>query len=101
MAQHTPGPWHFDLADGSHITAEGGTIIIADAWSIEFDEEFDNPDSVPAANARLIAAAPDLLDACEFFLKFADMRAKKGDELPSQLTGAVRAAIAKAKGGAA
>lgn len=48
------------------------------------------------ANARLIAAAPDLLAACEFVAKYAAMREGKGDPLPEQLTRAVQAAITKA-----
>lgn len=49
MSEHTPGPW---TRDHGLIRGEGGTQIALVAWDIE-------------ANARLIAAAPDLLAALE------------------------------------
>lgn len=50
--------------------------------------------------ARLIAAAPELLWACKFVMKYHNMHLDKadGDELPFQLADAVRAAIEKAEG---
>ncbi len=52
--QHTPGPWHVNDAKGSRYIETGRdhaiARIIKDCKSSEFD-----------ANARLIAAAPDLL----------------------------------------
>uniref|UniRef100_A0A6H1Z9V7 Uncharacterized protein n=1 Tax=viral metagenome TaxID=1070528 RepID=A0A6H1Z9V7_9ZZZZ len=63
MGKHTPGPWHyrqiFDLKkswyDYTKITAENGdtTIAVIPPSSIEEDEII----------ARLIAAAPELLEA--------------------------------------
>ena len=62
--KHTPGPWSYDRApqdyDGagspaySTITAENGEIVIAEV-----------NDLIPSglANAHLLVAAPDLLDA--------------------------------------
>lgn len=60
--QHTPGPWHsirqFATDDSHQVrTAGPGSIVIADCGRQSCD------DGVIAANAHLIAAAPDLLQA--------------------------------------
>ena len=54
---HTPGPWIIldDTRKPCQITAKGSAIRVADVWATDF------PDG--QANARLIAAAPDLLAA--------------------------------------
>lgn len=66
---HTPGPWTIGKV-GSYCTKEGYVPINSDSY-FAFAEvvwEFeDSPDSKTSrecrANARLIAAAPDLLNA--------------------------------------
>lgn len=53
--QHTPGSWQVE-SDGTTVTMNGECVIVSPA-----------PDSRPQdakANARLIAAAPELLGAC-------------------------------------
>lgn len=63
MSEHTPGPW--EVYEGKPeemeilILAEGGDIG-AVWWSLT-----TGPQPVDEANARLIAAAPDLLEALE------------------------------------
>lgn len=88
---HTPGPWTADLGEAFHIRdTRGGSLA-----QLKFLKGRGglagrrNGDEV-AANARLIAAAPKLLDALEVLLA-------SGGEL---LEGAyeARAAIAKARG---
>lgn len=107
---HTPGPWvvnNFEpttygadwvdgpdrrvIADCSHIVARG-----PHGYSLDVD-----PDEI-AANAHLIAAAPDLLSACKMALvslrerkSFIDMPERRGDTefVREQL----RAAVAKAE----
>lgn len=96
----TPGPWGFGntasyerliLGEGGggryvcHVTIEqiGGGFI---AQSMEAERE---------ANARLLAAAPDLVEAAIFALKFIDQMNEEwsvGDEEAA----ALRAALAKA-----
>jgi len=59
--KHTPGPWHPDIrrADGSITVTSPGTIYIATLWtSPSFAKE-------TLANAHLIAAGPDLVEALE------------------------------------
>ena len=66
--KHTPGPWKHHLAPEDN----------APEWAYRFQYWVDSSGNVPiadirgigdpttAANARLIAAAPDLLEACQY-----------------------------------
>ncbi|OOE15148.1 hypothetical protein BSR09_00660 [Stutzerimonas degradans] len=88
---HTPGPWRAVQASNSgqvHILAEVNgydRAISMDIWN-DCDEQ--------EANVRLIAAAPDLLEALEHCVD------SLGSEfaLPSECIQQARAAIAKARG---
>lgn len=53
--RHTPGPWVVE-SDGSTVTMGGQCVIVGPAPD-------GAPREVEKANARLIAFAPDLLDA--------------------------------------
>lgn len=99
MSKHTPGPWFFE---GSHFWSEHGWI----ASSAQPDDGGDivcNPPDADAdaslarwpANARLIAAAPDLLEALR---DVADQARHPDYDWPVWLSQAVSAAIAKATG---
>ncbi len=92
---HTPGPWtHYDDCHDTtrrhEIVARGKTI--ARIYCTRGDEEADR------ANARLIAAAPVMLDAMVYALPVLDLAAKKN--FPGAINSAdvVRAAIKKARG---
>ena len=80
MSTNTPGPWH--VANGCQIRSAKDQI--AKAWMMRNGEGL--------ANARLIAAAPELLEALEYAIR-------QIPELAS--VPGVKAAIAKAKGGEA
>lgn len=56
---YTPGPWHNDggLVCGKDIKHGGPSFDIFDA------SEWNGPESEGQANARLIAAAPEMLEA--------------------------------------
>lgn len=101
--RHTPGPWKAEQAIGTwkgHRVYGGlDTRERFDAMSgrkmrpeplliarVDYREDYDSE-----ANARLIAAAPDLLEAAKLALFFAN---KKGQ---SELVLRLRAAIAKAE----
>jgi hypothetical protein len=99
--KHTPGPWEVievNLHDGpcKHALYVNGT------GDYQFDEiaavMMDYADNSPEANARLIAAAPDLLSACE---KMRDVLNTSAYDLSQEeynaATGAANTAIAKAK----
>ena len=83
-SKHTPGPWLVteDPIYGARIDAPGSFCVAKTIPN-------DMPIKQKLANARLIAAAPDLLDACR-----AALYALKGREHD----GFLRDAIAKATG---
>lgn len=83
--KHTPAPWHLD---------EEFLAIHFNAWNGGISLHKDTPNGL--ANARLIAAAPDLLAALEYMLREQEKEGF-GDEMPDILQ--ARAAIAKATGG--
>lgn len=79
MSAHTPGPWRINPGAGE-VRGADWNVIVADVGS--------------DADARLIAAAPDLLDAC---VRLLDAVAR-GDHKAKAID-AARAAVAKATGG--
>jgi len=82
--EHTPGPW--DAKDWRVCHSIGGDIgVICDTASNAKTRTLEN-----RANARLISAAPELLEACEAMLD--------GYEAGKQIRELCRVAIAKAKG---
>lgn len=92
-AQHTPGPWNIGTKNGARVWSENGETLIADA-----DVSESLRKEIKKANARLIAAAPDLLAA----LKEADEDfAREGFDKDGPYRAHIIAAIAKATGGAA
>jgi len=92
-AKHTPGPWEWDCGiippDGpgryADIYKDGGDLIIA---------TFNDQIAEGHANARLIAAAPDLLEA----LKLADAMLSGANMNAGVVERKVKASIAKAEG---
>ena len=60
QAQHTPGPWRYCKTNGS---PTHGEHVIAGAKPGYLAEVRDCGSGDVGANARLIAAAPELLDA--------------------------------------
>ena len=89
MSAHTPGPWQLSAQSVAPewLLVIKGEVIIANV----------NEDLRQEANARLMAAAPDLLAALEAVL--ADVQDIDNDHaLTPQVGRQVRAAILKAKG---
>ena len=95
--QYTPGPWKLSAGivhAGGHAIA---SLPIGSAGTLN---GLTNTDEV-AANARLIAAAPDLLAALEHVAVVASPGHRTFDQIISDmyyLASHARAAIAKAKG---
>lgn len=93
MAAHTPGPWHLinSVCVGGPIEPgweEAGTGIAHCGMRARTQEE-------AAANARLIAAAPDMLAAIEAFVGAWD----RGDTHDGhEALGMAKSALTKARG---
>ena len=91
-AKHTTGPWNVPFREFTKIKAANGAHIatchkLTNLVNLE-------------ANSRLIAAAPDLLDALKALTHSLDVEDLVHDDQRSSFA-AARAAIAKATGGAA
>ena len=73
MSAYTPGPWEadfgdFESGDSVNITASGAiiaSVLGADSFPCLDDERLPGFEIELKANARLIAAVPDLLEACK------------------------------------
>lgn len=81
---HTPGPWKATFTATSpsrEVWANSGPVTVLSVTTTE-------------ANARLIAAAPDLLVACEAALTLLENSPLANSETAEQL----RVALAKAQG---
>ena len=106
-SQHTPGPWQFNDLDASIWPGPMGsrrapvaTVFTAAQPESELSQESDHFTPEEAANARLIAAAPELLEALvEMLIANHGLPANENDEHDPVRARAVvqaRAAIAKA-----
>ncbi len=109
MTKHTPGPWRLHYVTGSKGRARGKQIldaivpdgigkgtIVHPNWNHDYDGQvWEAWLSVSESNARLIAAAPELLE----LLEEAALWINDEDETSGKLLAAkVAAAIAKVKG---
>jgi hypothetical protein len=92
-AQHTPAPWTLDTPepDGEIIVMDEQGVSIATCWKQPLD-----PSEWVEANAQLIAAAPELLDALESTLHCVEYYHEH--EGASETLTECRRAIAKARG---
>lgn len=86
--KHTPGPWSVEQAH------EGGGLV-ARPGCAQFSLQI-----VPLADAHLIAAAPELLAACQLLIEQYDAVPEftMGGKLTNKPFTMARAAIAKATG---
>lgn len=104
MSKHTPGPWSVPHSADEESGCSCGYVFsesqrgFGAVATVPFGGEDENY-PLAKANAKLIAAAPDLLEALQPFLDFADRELDlHGDVIPESIIEAARAAIAKAKG---
>lgn len=93
QAKFTPGPWEFIVGHAS----DDATVIMSERDEYIGLAGLNNERA--AANARLIAAAPDLLESLQAACRDADYGLEDGDSFPPWYETA-RAAIAKATGSA-
>lgn len=99
--KHTPGPWQWivDRWNGGYsaLAASNGGDVLRPLHKNDGDSGaawFEGDESLREANARLIAAAPDLLDACKDALALLE----DVDAADGCIGDALRAAIARATG---
>ena len=97
-AQHTPGPWSVEI--DHHNNAPEYIRAYADGEMHDLASVLCDETGNATANARLIAAAPDMLGVLQAIAADIENRARLGLDAPAWYTRA-RAAIAKATGGAA
>ena len=95
MSKHTLGPWEVSEGYPSDIwhvdmPSRGYSVVVSRA-----EEDWDMAVEEVQANARLIAAAPDLLDALENMIDACEHWEDQDDPVLV----AARGAIAKAQGG--
>ena len=92
MPAHTPAPWEAQGLSVVHVepmdNGETLTTLVASCHTTAFENGEQN------ANARLIAAAPDMLAALESLADYAEDCANERDERPLCIDNA-RAAIAR------
>lgn len=102
MNKHTPGPWSLDIGITGKIevvatkpmrfnSISAGTPVICDVWRHPEIEDFPGH-----ANARLIAAAPDLLSICQELQESAQYWSEY--DVPLGIVERLNAAINKATG---
>ena len=95
---HTPGPWTYDA-----LQKGGGYKKLKTKWIILAPQADDEVATVRCggdigeANACLISAAPDLLEACKSAIYGANTKGQ-GGTLTAYDVDLLRAAIAKAEG---
>jgi len=87
MSKHTPGPWFVGKLTANVYFGNSSGELIAQCGGYKFKQK---PEHEEKANAHLIAAAPDLLEALQGVLRVAD---RATDEFH-----VARSAIAKAIG---
>lgn len=103
--KHTPGPWKWTRQYRDSLGAHAFSLVDAGGYGIlSCDGEANSPQMLGGrgeANARLIAAAPDLLEALEAICEMQERTYGYGIDTHIELARLVvpaRAAIAKATG---
>jgi hypothetical protein len=97
MNKHTPGPWQVGMAFDNYGTTEIAIEHMTTAGNLIIAVALDGLQGQDA-NARLIAAAPDLLEALMLMRnRFLDTEGNHG-QWEQEATDAADAAIAKATG---
>jgi len=99
-SKHTPGPWvvhqrpREPYEHGHHVTTEDGLTICSVTYQLPSRTPMGVEETKRIANARLIAAAPDLLEALSGCVEHMEHSTPQGQAAYE----AARTAIAKATG---
>ena len=100
MSAHTPGPWRIEYEEPfcpELVAPDGQRVVGVKLWEDDADAPGVGLNILPRANARLVAAAPELLEALEAALLRCEDCGTSGDAHCPACESA-RAAIAKAEG---
>ena len=114
IKQNAPGPWGYEVStndpDYFEVRCDDSAIALVERWN---DDENDHLEREAEANAALIAAAPDLLEAariadrlCKLITEWADIEQSDASSLMDIVVDIARgeglpaAAITKAMGDA-
>ena len=103
VGKHTPGPWNLGSESGPHCVWSSDPSAPV-AWATTYPDGGPLPHGeygdFQLANARLIAAAPELLEALRTLGDFCDEATRRGPSRNEceEMRDVARAAIAKAKG---
>ena len=91
QVKHTMGPWYLDFDTVSTEPRRKGYVLAQVSFgSID-------PDEVKA-NAHLIAAAPELLEACKHAIRILELYAPPDDPVAHKVIDILRTTINKAEG---
>ena len=93
-ATHTPGPW---VAMGKAVYTESDNPTREILWGGHNTRSAS--DEEKKANARLIAAAPELLEQCKEFEKYLTFLINSGDSGADLERDKLREVLAKVEGG--
>lgn len=101
QTKHTPGPWRIGenaMGDPHTIWAAQPGMSVGGVFDSSYGEDAP-PRKQANANARLIAAAPELLDALVLVERIIEKHRLAGtDQNPKGFRDIIGAAIAKARG---
>ena len=102
--KHTPGPWHVEWAmaqggDAHHVCDRRSMAELSVIATVHFH---DDTDGETEANARLIAASPEMLEALLLFVEY-ESASESSDDVAmmiayAEFKRAAHAAIAAATG---
>lgn len=106
IKKHTPGPWHI-FQSGAYFGVDAGSdsgMEKDDKTIIAYGDDGDDITGVRGetyeemvANAKLIAAAPELLEALQYLMSYEVMVGKPAyEEMPYPIVTRIQAAIKKA-----
>lgn len=94
-AKHTPGPWYSPNDNGQIYSQTDRRNPVVDVYGAH---NRDRDEDETLANVNLIAAAPEMLAACEAAYRWLNTLGEDSGSR-SKVLAEIRAAIAKAKGG--
>ena len=89
--KHTPGPWHAD-GSGYLVMAMGGGPTVGEAFWDTLGLPENRARKVADANMALMAAAPDLLAACQEFVRKVECGEARSKRSYAQMKSAIEKA---------